>query len=150
MSNLDIQPAYVPPGYKLRSRVEGQAAGGFAGALEQVTSIYTVGSTVDDWSLGLHLHVSASSDATLVGIAGRAGVPVQLASTARGTYYDGMWNVGQGREQADVPGASLYWDTTAAHSLVVDSDDGRRIAVSAGKAQISADELVRIADSLPL
>jgi hypothetical protein len=148
MALVDRTPSYLPAGYRFRSTLRGQAAGGFAGTEEQVTHIYTRGAERDDFTNRLAVHLG-TTDGPLFGTEGHPGRPIELAlDAALATYHDGMWMLGPGPDERQVGEILLHWDTSVAHSISV-RFPRFSIAVRGARGRgVDLGELLRVSRSL--
>jgi len=149
--DVQIPPAEdLPLGYRLRSRFEGEDAGGFPGSADQLTLIYTRGMSSDDAVYPLLVYVAARGGATeLVGTEGRPGSNVDVGvSGVTAVYHDGMWALGPGPDERRLGELTLHWDTGEAHSVTLNGGD-RLLAVRGARSRgVLARHLVTVARSL--
>lgn len=142
LSAARIQPSKLPSGYDFRRRLDGHSASGFNGPTEQATLVHTVGWKREHWSNPLVVHVTTERGAELFATERRPGVPIDLGiSGVKAVYHDGMWADGG-------PGVRPRWATEYAHSITVRTGD--RVFGVRGPRDLSIEDLVKVAKSLPL
>jgi hypothetical protein len=150
---IDVQTRlaeHLPLGYRLRSRFEGEDAGGFPGSPDQLALIYTRGLGSDEAVYPLLVYVAARGGAKeLVGTEGRSGSSVDIGvSGVTAVYHDGMWAPGPGPDERRLGELIIHWDTGDAHSITV-SGGGRLLGVRGARSRgVLARHLVTVARSL--
>jgi hypothetical protein len=150
-SHADSRPGYVPEGFAFARQLGGSAAGGFGDETDQVLSVYTRGASIEDLLYPLMVFAGPASGRTvLAATEQRNGQTINLnvdGTTAE--YHDGMWILGGGVDERKAGPVTLHWDRGSAHSLTVTSPNWV-FGIRAPVAGFPLDELVRIAQSLPL
>jgi len=141
-------PAWIPRGYELRHRFEGEAAGGFHGAgQDQVAFLHSPTGTQADPSYPLMVYVTPKQDLALDGTRGRVGTRISFEKIGKvATYHDGIWHVDGERVHLTCLAQARQWHTNEVHSLTIHSADGT-VAIRA-RRDVALDDLIRIARSL--
>jgi hypothetical protein len=139
----DVGEAALPPGYRLRFEVRGEAAPGFAEDPEQRVLVYARGA--DDIRHPLTVAFSDRDDVALIGTHGRTGSAVSLGdANVDAVYHDGMWELdGSGTDQ-------FVWNDRDVHSITARRRDRPgTIAVRAARSRdASYGRLLRIVQRL--
>lgn len=143
-------PAWIPQGYKLRHRFEGEAAGGFRGAgREQVAFLHSPTGKRADPSYPLMVYVTPKNDLALDGTQGRAGTPISLEKMGKvATYHDGIWHIDGERPHLIGLAQARQWHTDEVHSLTIHTPHGT-VAVRA-RRDVALDDLIKIAATVDL
>ncbi|QXJ20718.1 hypothetical protein AGRA3207_001481 [Actinomadura graeca] len=140
--SAQVEPRWLPPGFRFRRQIDGGAAAGFPGPADQTRLVHTKGWARADWSNPLVVHVTTEPGAQLLATENRPGVPISLGDVpAEAEYHDGMWTGGD-------HGTRPRWTTELAHSVTVRTPT--RVFGVRGPREISVEDLVEIAKSLPL
>jgi hypothetical protein len=143
----NVSPSYLPSGYRLRRRVDGKGAAGFAGSeAEQVTLLHTLGSRNEHWRDALTIHVGPAAAGELAGTEGRPGATV-LVGDRTAVYHDGMWDVDADIAEASGVDKAFRWRTDLAHSVTIRAGD-QVIGIRAVRS-VDLAELLKVAASLP-
>ncbi|WP_067458405.1 hypothetical protein [Actinomadura macra] len=141
-SSTQVEPKWLPPGFRFRRQIDGEAAAGFLGPAEQTRLVHTKGWALADWSNPLVVHVTTEPDAQLLATENRPGVPINLGDVAaQAVYHDGTWTDGDHDLRP-------RWTTGLAHSVTVRTPT--RVFGVIGPREISVEDLVEVAKSLPL
>jgi hypothetical protein len=141
-------PSYVPSGFRLRNVIHGREGGGFPADPEQVTYVYAEGWARSNFVQHMSLNISAVQDASLGGTEHRRGVPVDVgAAGVRAVYHDGQWHADPAVVRTRGLAAGTFWSTADSHSVTVHDGD-RTYGIRAG-VSVSAEELIKVARSLP-
>jgi len=141
-ASAQVEPRWLPPGFRFRRQIDGEAAAGFLGPAEQTRLVHTKGWGRADWSNPLLVHVTTEPGAQLRATENRPGVPINLGDiAAQAVYHDGMWT----DEDLD---ARPRWTTELAHSVTVRTPT--RVFGIRGPREMSVAELIEVAKSLPL
>ena len=65
-----------------------------------------------------------------------------------GIYHDGVWQLGSGPDEVDVPGGPLYWDNGDVHSITLPVNGGTAAIRASRRAGVELDDRVRIGASI--
>ncbi|HCT75464.1 MAG TPA: hypothetical protein DGG94_13210 [Micromonosporaceae bacterium] len=149
-SRVPGPPSWVPAGFKLRHRFEGEPSGGFHGAgNDQVTFLHSRLGKAEDNSFPLMVFVASAPGQQLDGTQGQAGTQVSLGILGKiGTYHDGMWYVDGAALQSVGLQRAKQWRTDQVHSLTIHESD-RTVGIRA-RRDVALKDLIQIARSLDL
>jgi hypothetical protein len=142
------RPTYIPHGYSYGFRIDGEAGPGFIRDPDQTVLIYTR-SAVDS-THPLMISLSPSRRLELMATEGHPGLPVALDSGAEAVYHDGLWSSGPGLDERRDGDVVVHWDRSDAHSITVRTEDGVYGVRGARSRGVTVDELLKIANSLPI
>lgn len=149
MPRPDPRTLPVPPGYKFRFEVSGDAAPGFAGDPDQTVLVYGRGSA--DVNYPLIVALSERSDVALIGTHGHAGHRVLLEDrSVEAIYHDGMWELSGDPAQGSTDLEQLRWNARDTHSITVRRPGGAgTVAVRGARSRDAAyDGLLRLIEHL--
>jgi hypothetical protein len=140
-------PSYLPPGFLHRLDVYGNDTAGFGFDSKQVARIFTRDLSLASWNRPLVITWVPRAGAVLAATENRAGTPVSLPN-GDGVYHDGLWQLGVGPDQVDVPGGPIHWDRNDAHSITL-AVSGGTVAIRASRvAGVEFEELRRTGGSV--
>jgi hypothetical protein len=148
---LEVEPGYVPSGYRLTSRLCGVLFSGFRGGEEQIMLIYTRGWTDEVFLRPLTVHISPPANTpVLFGTEKRSGRELgAVVPDATVMYHDGRWDLGPGAESLDVGPVVVHWNRADEHSVTI-GHPGVLYAIRGSRRNaVTMAELVRVGQSLP-
>lgn len=144
-------PQYVPDTYKLVGTKVAMKTG-FRTGEDELAFLFL--SPYGHPYLPVRVHVTPTTDKDLLGTKDHVGESLHLARTGRNAFYhDGGWAADETTVEITESGTRRMgrrWSTTAQHAIVLDIA-GFTIGVVSlipSRGGVSADELVRIADSV--
>lgn len=148
--NFDVEPGYVPPGYRLTTRLEGRGANAFGGAGDDQLLLSYKRSDAEVAVFPLVIYAARDSDGILFATEQRPGRPLSLGiKGVRAHYHDGMWAPGSGPDEQRIDDdITIHWSRGGVHSIT--GVAGRMAMAVRGPVTeaTSFDELVAVARSL--